>query len=71
MSWHPPQVDFYSGCAKPVNHSDDVLDKALSGFVIGALDLSDCRLVVGVDCSCGNVALFLYVNNEVGEGGGH
>ena len=71
MSRHPPQVDFYSSCAKPVDHYDNVLDKALSGFVIGILDLSDCRLIVGVDCSCGNVALFLYVNNEVGERGGY
>lgn len=71
MSRHPLQVNFYSGCAKPVNYYDNVLGKALFGLVIGALDLSNCRLVVGVDCSCGNVALFLYVNKEVGKEGGH
>lgn len=72
MSRHLPQVDFFSGCVKPVNHYDNDLDKALSKFVIGVLDLVDGRLVVSVDCSYGNIALFLYVNNdEVDERSGY
>ena len=71
MSQHSLQISFYSGFVKPVNHYKNTLDKALSGFVIGAFDLSDCYLVVDIDCSYGNIALFLYVNNEVGKENGY
>ena len=71
MSRHLPHVDFYFGCAKTVNHYENVLNKALSRFVIRILDLLNCRLVIGIDCSCGNFAMFLYVNNEVSKKGGH
>ena len=33
--------------------------------------MSAFSLLVGVDCCFSKVALFLYVNNDVGEGGGH
>lgn len=68
VSRHPSQVDLYSDYAKPVNHYYNVLNKALSGLVIGVLNLSDCCLVVSVDCCGGNVALFVYVDNKFGEG---
>ena len=71
MSQYSLQFDFYASFAKPINHYNNARDKALSGFVIGALNLSNCCLIFDVDCSYGNIALFPYVNNEVGEGNGH
>lgn len=71
MGRHPSYINFYSSRAELIGYCKDVLDKALSGFVIGVLDLPDYYLVVDVYRCCSDTALFLYIDNEFGEGGSH
>lgn len=64
-------MNFYSDCIKFINYYDNIIEKALFGFVIETLNFLDYCLVAGVNCSYGNVTLFFYFNNEIGKRDGY